>query len=71
MQRFGEGVTRVTRLLHVQRHVNGLHCAAPLAVHLPARQFLLQAVLVDSKQKRREGQNCSDDTREEKRNMNK
>lgn len=55
MQRFGEGVTRVTRLLHIQRHVDRLNFASPLAVHLPARQFLLQTILVNAKQKRRKG----------------
>lgn len=55
MQGFGEGVTRVTRLLHVQRHVDRLNCTSPLAVHFPARQFLLQTVLIDSEQKCREG----------------
>lgn len=55
MQGFGEGVTRVTRLLHVQRHVDGLHRASPLAVHLSARQFLLQTDVVNPQQKRRKG----------------
>ena len=41
MQGFGEGVTGVTRLLHVKSHIDGLHRVSPLAVHLPARQFLL------------------------------
>lgn len=58
MQGFGEGVTSVTGLLHVQRHVDGLHCVPPLAVHLPARQLLFQTVLVDPEQKRRKGENC-------------
>lgn len=58
MQGFGEGVTRVAGLLHVQRHVDGLHGVPPLAVHLPAREFLLEAVLLDSEQKGGKGQNC-------------
>lgn len=55
VQRFGEGVPRVTGLLHVQSHIDGLHRAAPLAVHLAARQFLLQTILLDSQQERGKG----------------
>lgn len=58
VQGFGESISSVTGLLHVQCHVNRLHCISPLAVHLPARQFLLQAVLVDPEQECRKGQNC-------------
>lgn len=58
MQGFGEGVARVAGLLHVQRHVDGLHGVPPLAVHLPAREFLLQAFLLDPEQKGGKGQNC-------------
>lgn len=63
MQRFGEGVARVTRLLHVQGHVDGLHRVPPLAVHLAARQLLLQTILLDSEQERREGENCKWESR--------
>lgn len=58
MKRFGQGVPGVTRLLYVEGHVDGFRFATPLAVHLPAGQFLLKTALVNSQEKRREGQNC-------------
>lgn len=57
VQCFGEGVACVTRLLHIQGHVNGLQGTAPFAVHLATGQLLLQTILVDTQQKGREGQN--------------
>lgn len=50
---FGERVSGVTRLLHVQGHVDGFLGASPFTVHLPAGDLLLQTILVDSKQKGR------------------
>ena len=48
VQSLRQGVPRVTRLLHVQRHVDGLQGVSPLAVHLPAGQLLFEARLVDA-----------------------
>lgn len=53
MQGFGESVPSVTGLLHVQSYVDGFLGTPPLAVHLPARQLLLETVLIDPEQKRR------------------
>ena len=56
MQGLGERVAGVAGLLHVECDVDGLQGAAPLAVHLPAGQLLLQTVLVNAQQERRERQ---------------
>lgn len=56
VQGLGESVARVARLLLIQRHVDGLGFAAPLGVHRPAGEFLLQAALVDAQQVGGEGQ---------------
>lgn len=69
VQGFGESVSSVARLLHVQCHINGLHRTSPLAVHLPARQFLLQAVLVNPEQERRKGQNCENAEKKRERGV--
>lgn len=56
MQSFGQCVTRVACLFDIQRHINGLRLAAPLAVHLAAGQLLLEPILVDAQQEGGKGQ---------------
>lgn len=52
----GQGVAGVGRLLHVEGDGDGLGAAAPLAVHFPAGDLLVEALLVDPQQVGREGQ---------------
>lgn len=53
---FGQGISGVSRLFHVEGDSDGLGPAAPLAVHFPAGDLLVEAVLVDPQQVGREGQ---------------
>lgn len=52
----GQGISGVSRLFHVEGDGDGLRAAAPLAVHFPAGDLLVEAVLVDPQQVGREGQ---------------
>lgn len=63
IERFGQGISCVGGLLLVQGHVNGLRLPAPLWIHLPAGQLLLQTVGVDAQQIGREGKHWSTDRR--------
>lgn len=58
MKGLGQCIPGVASLFHVQCYINGLGFASPLAVHLSAGQFFLQAVLVNSQEESRESQNC-------------
>lgn len=57
VQSLGEGVPGVTGLLHVERHVDGLRLASPLAIHLPACELFFQPVLVYPQKICRKSQN--------------
>lgn len=54
MKGLGQCIPGVAGLFHIQCDINGLRFASPLALHLSAGQFLLQAVLVNSQEKSRE-----------------
>lgn len=54
MKGLGQCIPGVAGLFHVQGDIDGLRFASPLALHLPAGQLLLQALLVDAQEKSRE-----------------
>lgn len=56
VQGLGQGVPGEEGLLRVQGDGDGLGLPAPLTVHHPAGQFAAEAVLRDSQQEGREGQ---------------
>ena len=56
VERLGEGVAGIGGLLDVEGHLCVLHLAAPLGVHGPGGQLLLQVPRVDPKQVSREAQ---------------